>query len=221
MGRGRRRAPRHFYLLLSRADVTVRSWIMMSIALLAVILDRRAHHSQCRTRRVADPVSRTRKPVRSEFPDILRRRGRPRGPRRSEQQAPRRPGAGCELSVGFCASSGRSSSPTWPPRSSPWPQGPFAIYHFYRLFHYGVIANPVALPLGRASHHVFRTDKPRSHAIRARGVALQLMGLGSHPLVATGKLVGSWPPSPSCPQSPALRSCSWCSADCGCICCRR
>jgi hypothetical protein len=119
----------------------------MSIALLAVILDRRAHHSQCRTRRVADPVSHTRKPVRSEFPDILRRRGRPRGPRRSEQQAPRRPGAGCELSVGFCASSGRSSSSTWPPRSSPWPQGPFAIYHFHRLFHYGVIANLVWVEL--------------------------------------------------------------------------
>ena len=69
-----------FYLLLSGAAVpTVRSWIMMSIVLIAVLLDWPA----LTMRNVALAALL----ILIELPDVLRRSGRPRCPGRGKQQA--------------------------------------------------------------------------------------------------------------------------------------
>ena len=69
-----------FYLLLSGAAVpTVRSWIMMSIVLIAVLLNWPA----LTMRNVAHAALL----ILIELPDVLRRSGRPRCPGRGKQQS--------------------------------------------------------------------------------------------------------------------------------------
>ena len=56
---------------------------------------------------------------------------------------------------------------------------PFAIYHFHRLSHYGVVANRSAA--GRAAHHAVRPGKPARHAVRAGVLAAASHGARHRP----------------------------------------
>ena len=185
-----------FYLLLSGAAVpTVRSWIMMSIVLLAVILDRPA----LTMRNVAlaalviliiapeslfDPsfemsfaaviglvalVEANSKRVRDRAQDVsLVWRGL-RGL--------------WAIIVGDIVTTLVATAAV----------APFAIYHFHRMSHYGVAANLIALPLISVVIMPFALLSLIAMPFGLEGWPLWVMGLGIGLLVATGKWVASWP----------------------------
>ncbi|MFZ1070945.1 MAG: ComEC/Rec2 family competence protein, partial [Methyloceanibacter sp.] len=70
---------------------------------------------------------------------------------------------------------------------------PFAIYHFHRLSHYGVVANLLALPLVGLLIMPFALVSLLAMPFGLEFWPLQVMGLGIDLLVATGKWVASWP----------------------------
>jgi competence protein ComEC len=70
---------------------------------------------------------------------------------------------------------------------------PFAIYHFHRLSHYGVVANLISLPLVGLLIMPFALIGLIAMPLGLEFWPLQIMGLGIDLLVATGKWVASWP----------------------------
>jgi competence protein ComEC len=96
---------------------------------------------------------------------------------------------------------------------------PFAVYHFHRLSHYGVVANLIALPLVGLLIMPFALISLIAMPFGLEFWPLQVIGFGIDLLVATGKWVASWPGSVSIlPSIRARRFCSWCLADCGSVC---
>ena len=69
---------------------------------------------------------------------------------------------------------------------------PFAIYHFHRLSHYGVVANLIALPLVGLLIMPFALLSLLAMPFGLESWPLQIMGLGIDLLVATGNWVASW-----------------------------
>jgi competence protein ComEC len=70
---------------------------------------------------------------------------------------------------------------------------PFAIYHFHRLSHYGVLANLLALPLVGLLIMPFALISLLVMPLGLEFWPLQVMGFGIGLLLATGKWVASWP----------------------------
>jgi competence protein ComEC len=70
---------------------------------------------------------------------------------------------------------------------------PFAIHHFHRLSHYGVVANLISLPLVGLLIMPFALLGLIAMPLGLEFWPLQIMGLGIDLLVATGKWVASWP----------------------------
>ncbi len=185
-----------FYLALSGAAVpAVRSWIMMSIVLIAVMLDRPA----LTMRNVAlaaiailivapeslfDPSfemsfaaviglvalyewlsERTRDGLRDASPvwGSLRR--------------------GAILVAGAAATTLVAGTAI----------APFALYHFHRMTHYGLIANLVAAPLVSILVMPMAVLSLAAMPFGLEFWPLQVMGTGIELMVATGKWVASWP----------------------------
>ena len=70
---------------------------------------------------------------------------------------------------------------------------PFAVYHFHRLSHYGVVANLISLPLVGLLIMPFALLGLIAMPLGLEFWPLQIMGFGIDLLVATGKWVASWP----------------------------
>ncbi len=70
---------------------------------------------------------------------------------------------------------------------------PFAIYYFHRLSHYGVVANLIALPLVSLLIMPFALLSLVAMPLGLETWPLLVMGFGIDLLVATGKWVASWP----------------------------
>jgi competence protein ComEC len=185
-----------FYLLLSGAAVpTIRSWIMMSIVLLAVLLDRPA--LTMRNVALAALIILTISPESLFDPSF-------------------------EMSfaavVGLVAlveANARRESDRAQDVSLVWrglhrlraivvgdvvttlvataAVAPFAIYHFHRLSHYGVLANLLALPLVGLLIMPFALISLLVMPFGLEFWPLQVMGFGIGLLLATGKWVASWP----------------------------
>ncbi len=185
-----------FYLLLSGAAVpTVRSWIMMSIVLLAVILDRPA----LTMRNVAlaaliilavSPESLFDPSFEMSFAAViglvaLVEANSKRAPDRAEDvnlvwRGLRRLKA---IVVGDMATTLVATAAV----------APFAIYHFHRLSHYGLAANLVALPLIGLLIMPFALISLVAMPFGLEALPLQVMGFGIDLLLSTGKWVASWP----------------------------
>ena len=185
-----------FYLALSGAAVpTVRSWIMMSIVLIAVMLDRPA----LTMRNVALAAL----AILLVAPELL---------------------FDASFQMSFAAVIGlvalyewlsglsrirlRDASPIWGSfhRGATLVGGaaattlvagtaiaPFALYHFHRMTHYGLFANLLAAPLVSV---VIMPMAVMSLAAMPFGLEfwpLQVMGAGIDLMVRTGEWVGSWP----------------------------
>jgi competence protein ComEC len=185
-----------FYLLLSGAAVpTIRSWIMMSIVLLAVILDRPA----LTMRNVAlaaliilviSPESLFDPSFEMSFAAVVGLVAL------VEANSKREPGRAKDVSVvwrglhrlraiivGDVATTLVATAAV----------APFAIYHFHRLSHYGLAANLIALPLVGLLIMPFALISLLAMPLGLEYWPLQVMGLGIALLLATGKWVASWP----------------------------
>ncbi|MGB6389110.1 MAG: ComEC/Rec2 family competence protein [Methyloceanibacter sp.] len=185
-----------FYLLLSGAAVpTVRSWIMMSIVLLAVILDRPA----LTMRNVAlaalvilviAPESLFDPSFEMSFAAVIGLV------------------ALVEANSKRLQDRARDVSFVWRGLRRLWAVivgdvvttlvataavAPFAIYHFHRMSHYGVAANLIALPLVSIVIMPFALLSLVAMPFGLEAWPLWVMGLGIELLVATGKWVASWP----------------------------
>jgi len=187
-----------FYLALSGAAVpTVRSWIMTSIVLIAVLLDRPA----ITMRNVAlaalvillvSPESLFEPSFEMSFAAVI-------GLVALYEYLAKRKRRGLGL---------RDASPVW--RGVFWGAAfiggvaattlvagtaisPFAVYHFNRMTHYGLVANLIAAPLVSI---LIMPMAVLSLAVMPFGLEywpLQAMGAGIESMVATGEWVASWP----------------------------
>ncbi len=185
-----------FYLLLSGASVpTVRSWIMMSVVLLAMILDRPALTMRnvalaALIILVAMPESLFDPSFQMSFAAVIGLVALVEANSMRRQQRPQ------DVSFVF----------RWLHRLWTFVVGdavttliataavaPFAIYHFHRLSHYGVVANLIALPLVSLLIMPFALLSLLAMPFGLEGAPLQVMGLGIDLLLATGKWVASLP----------------------------
>jgi len=185
-----------FYLLLSGASVpTVRSWIMMSVVLLAMILDRPALTMRnvalaALIILVAMPESLFDPSFQMSFAAVIGLVALVEVNTLRRQQRPQ------DVSFVF----------RWLHRLWTFVVGdavttliataavaPFAIYHFHRLSHYGVVANLIALPLVSLLIMPFALLSLLAMPFGLEGAPLQVMGLGIDLLLATGKWVASLP----------------------------
>lgn len=185
-----------FYLLLSGASVpAVRSWIMMSIVLLAVILDRPA----LTMRNVAlaallilviAPESLFDPSFEMSFAAVVGLVAL------VEANSKRVQDRAQDVSLIW-----RSIRKLWAiivgdavtTLVATAAVAPFAIYYFHRLAHYGVVANLVALPLVSLLIMPFALLSLVAMPFGLEAWPLRIMGLGIDLLVATGKWVASWP----------------------------
>jgi competence protein ComEC len=185
-----------FYLLLSGAAVpTVRSWIMMSIILIAVLLDRPA----LTMRNVAlaallilivSPESLFDPSFQMSFAAVVglvalveaNSKREPDGPEDVSfmWRSLRRLKA---IVVADVATTLVATAAV----------APFAIYHFHRLSHYGVVANLISLPLVGLLIMPFALISLIAMPFGLESWPLQIMGFGIDLLLATGKWVASWP----------------------------
>jgi competence protein ComEC len=185
-----------FYLLLSGAAVpTVRSWIMMSIVLLAVLLDRPA----LTMRNVAlaallilvvAPESLFDPSFQMSFAAVVGLVALVETNSKRERDGPE------DVSLFW-----RSLRRLWSiviadvvtTLVATAAVAPFAIHHFHRLSHYGVVANLLALPLVGLLIMPFALLSLIAMPLGLEFWPLQLMGFGIDLLVATGEWVASWP----------------------------
>jgi len=185
-----------FYLALSGAAVpTVRSWIMMSIVLIAVMLDRPA----LTMRNVAlaalaillvAPDSLFDPSFEMSFAAVialvavyewLSQRGRQGLPDVSPVWASLRRGA--SLIGGAAVTTLVAGTAV----------APFALYHFHRMTHFGLIANLIAAPLVSLLIMPMALLSLLAMPFGLEAWPLQTMGLGIELMVATGKWVASFP----------------------------
>ncbi|MGD9501706.1 MAG: ComEC/Rec2 family competence protein, partial [Methyloceanibacter sp.] len=185
-----------FYLALSGAAVpTVRSWIMMSIVLIAVMLDRPALTMRnvalaALAILVVSPESLFDPSFQMSFAAVvglvafyewLSRRDRPRLRDASPIWGSLHRGGA--LIAGAAATTLIAGTAI----------APFALYHFHRMTHYGLVANLIAAPLVSV---LIMPMAVLSLAVMPFGLEfwpLQAMGLGIDLMVRTGEWVGSWP----------------------------
>jgi competence protein ComEC len=185
-----------FYLLLSGAAVpTVRSWIMMSIVLIAVLLDRPA----LTMRNVAlaallilivSPESLFDPSFQMSFAAVV-------GLVALVEANSRREHDGLE-DVSFVWRGLRRLraivvADVMTTLVATAAVAPFAVYHFHRLSHYGVVANLISLPLVGLLIMPFALLGLIAMPLGLEFWPLQIMGFGIDLLVATGKWVASWP----------------------------
>jgi competence protein ComEC len=185
-----------FYLLLSGAAVpTVRSWIMMSVVLLAMILDRPALTMRnvalaASVILVAMPESLFDPSFQMSFAAVIglvalveanskRARDRPQDVSLVFRWLHRL----WAIIVGDAVTTLVATAAV----------APFAIYHFHRMSHYGVVANLIALPLVSLLIMPFALLSLLAMPFGLEAWPLQVMGLGIDLLMATGKWVASWP----------------------------
>ncbi|MEX2165980.1 MAG: ComEC/Rec2 family competence protein [Methyloceanibacter sp.] len=185
-----------FYLLLSGAAVpTVRSWIMMSIVLVAVMLDRPA----ITMRNVAlaayailivAPESLFDPSFEMSFAAVV------------ALVALYEWMSGCERDgLG-------DVSPVWRSLRKGWVLllgaglttlvastaiAPFAVYHFHRMTHYGLVANLIAAPLVSLLVMPMALVSLIAMPLGLEAWPLKAMGAGIELMVATGIWVASWP----------------------------
>jgi competence protein ComEC len=99
---------------------------------------------------------------------------------------------------------------------------PFALYHFHRMTHYGLVANLIAAPLVSV---LIMPMAVLSLAVMPFGLEfwpLQAMGVGIDLMVATGEWVASWPGAvSSCRRFQVSRLSSSCWGACGSVSGRR
>lgn len=187
-----------FYLALSGAAVpTVRSWIMMSIVLIAVMLDRPA----LTMRNVAlaalailivAPDSLFDPSFEMSFAAVvalvalyewLAKRGRER--ERLKDVSPLwgtlRQGWGLVMGAAITTLIAGAAIT------------PFAIYHFHRMTHYGLVANLIAAPLVSLLIMPMAVLSLIAMPFGLEFWPLQAMGLGIEMMVAAGEWVASWP----------------------------
>jgi competence protein ComEC len=185
-----------FYLALSGAAVpTVRSWIMMSIVLIAVMLDRPA----LTMRNVAlaalaillvAPESLFDASFQMSFAAVVALV------------------ALYEWLSGLSRMRLRDASPLWGTfhRGTSLLAGaaattlvagtaiaPFALYHFHRMTHYGLVANLLAAPLVSVLIMPMALLSLAAMPFGLEFWPLQVMGAGIDLMVATGEWVASWP----------------------------
>jgi competence protein ComEC len=185
-----------FYLLLSGAAVpTVRSWIMMSIVLIAVLLDRPA----LTMRNVAlaallilivSPESLFDPSFQMSFAAVVGLVALVEANSRREHDRLE------DVSFvwrGLRRLKAIIVADAMTTLVATAAVAPFAIYHFHRLSHYGVVANLLALPLVGLLIMPFALVSLIAMPLRLEFWPLQIMGLGIDLLVATGKWVASWP----------------------------
>lgn len=185
-----------FYLALSGAAVpTVRSWIMMSIVLVAVMLDRPALTMRnvalaALVILVASPESLFDPSFEMSFAAVIAlvalyewlSRRKPQGLRDVDPifRALRKGGA---LIGGAAATTLAAGTAV----------APFALYHFHRMTHYGLFANLVAAPLVSLLIMPMALLSLIAMPFGLEALPLAAMGLGIDLMVATGKEVASWP----------------------------
>ena len=185
-----------FYLALSGAAVpTVRSWIMMSIVLIAVMLDRPALTMRnvafaALAILVVSPESLFDPSFQMSFAAVVGLvaffewlAGRRRGKLRDASPIWGSLHGGGALIAGAAATTLIAGTAI----------APFALYHFHRMTHYGLIANLLAAPLVSV---VIMPMAVLSLAAMPFGLEfwpLQAMGMGIDLMVGAGEWVGSWP----------------------------
>jgi len=185
-----------FYLALSGAAVpTVRSWIMMCIVLIAVMLDRPA----LTMRNVAlaalailiiAPESLFDPSFEMSFAAVialvaLYERLAQRGWLGGSDISPvfRALHKGWALLLGAGVTTLVAGTAV----------APFAVYHFHRMTHYGLVANLVAAPLVSLLIMPMAVVSLIAMPFGLEAWPLRAMGLGIELMVATGKWVASWP----------------------------
>ena len=185
-----------FYLLLSGAAVpTVRSWIMMSIVLLAVILERPALTMRnvalaAMVILVVMPESLFDPSFQMSFAAVVGLVALVEANSKRTQSRPQ------DVSLVF-----RWLHRLWAivvgdavtTLVATAAVAPFAVYHFHRMSHYGVVANLLALPLVSLLIMPFALLSLLAMPLGLEAWPLQVMGLGIDLLLATGKWVASWP----------------------------
>ena len=187
-----------FYLALSGAAVsTVRSWIMISIVLIAVLLDRPAITMRnvalaALAILVVAPESLFEPSFEMSFAAVV-------GLVALYEWLSKRKGRGLGL---------RDASPLW--RGVFWGGAfiasvaattlvagtaiaPFALYHFNRMTHYGLVANLIAAPLVSLLIMPMAVLSLAAMPLGLEFWPLQAMGAGIDLMVATGEWVASWP----------------------------
>jgi competence protein ComEC len=185
-----------FYLALSGAAVpTVRSWIMMSIVLIAVMLDRPA----LTMRNVAlaalailivAPESLFDPSFEMSFAAVialvalyewLTERARQRLGDVSPLWASLRKGWGLASAAALTTLVAGTAV------------APFAVYHFHRMTHYGLIANMIAAPLVSLLIMPMAVLSLLAMPFGLEAWPLRAMGLGIELMVGAGQWVASWP----------------------------
>ena len=191
------RGHRSISLLSGAAVPTVRSWIMMSIVLIAVhARPAGAHHAQRRAGGARHSDRRAGEPVRPELPNVLCRGDRARralssGSPRAERRSLHDVSPVWAALRQARASCGGAAVTTLVASAA---IAPFAVYHFHRMTHFGVIANLVAVPLVSLLIMPMALVEPAGHAVRSRSLAAaRSWDLASTLMVATGSWVASWP----------------------------
>ena len=185
-----------FYLLISGAAVpTVRSWIMMSIVLLAVVLDRPA----LTMRNVAlaaliilifTPESLFDPSFEMSFAAVI---GLVALVEANSKLAPDRAKDVSVVWRGMHRLKAIIVGDVVTTLVATAAVAPFAIYHFHRMTHYGVVANLIALPLVALLIMPFALISLLAMPFGLEAWPLQVMGFGIGLLLATGKWVASWP----------------------------
>jgi competence protein ComEC len=179
-----------FYLALSGAAVpTVRSWIMMSIVLIAVMLDRPAITMRnvalaALAILVVSPESLFDVSFQMSFAAVVGLvafyewfSGRDRTKLRDASPiwgSAHRGAAATTLVAGTAIA-------------------PFALYHFHRMTHYGLVANLIAAPLVSVLIMPMAVLSLAAMPFGLEFWPLQAMGVGIDLMVATGEWVASWP----------------------------
>jgi competence protein ComEC len=185
-----------FYLAISGAAVpTVRAWIMMSIVLLAVLLDRPA--LSMRNVAVAALLILVFAPEQIFDPSFEMSFAAVVALIAAYESLPRWAGAPAQdislfwrglrfagLAVaGAALTTGIAGTAT----------APFAVYHFHRMSYYGLAANTVAVPLVSLEIMPMALLSLIAMPFGLEYWPLQAMGFGIDGLVAVGRTVSSWP----------------------------
>ena len=183
-----------FYLALSGAAVpTVRSWIMMSIVLIAVMLDRPA----LTMRNVAlaalailivAPESLFDPSFEMSFAAVVALVALYEWMAERERLADVSPVWGT-LRKGWGLVTGAAVTTLGAGTAI----APFAVYHFHRMTHYGLIANLIAAPLVSLLIMPMAVLSMIAMPFGLEAWPLRAMGLGIELMVGAGEWVASWP----------------------------
>jgi len=184
------------YLALSGASVpTVRSWIMMSILLIAVMLDRPALTMRnvalaALIILIAAPESLFDPSFEMSFAAVIALVAL------YEWLSARRGNALRDISPffrGLRKGGSLIAAAAITTLVAGTAIAPFALYHFHRMTHYGLVANLVAAPLVSLLIMPMALFSLLAMPFGLEALPLKAMGFGIELMVATGKEVASWP----------------------------